>query len=308
MLMSHQHGNVPPTCYLLTHLHKSGGLEAMSHDPSTSELDAFHEGLATMAPIGVFLPFSEVVTLAGRCGWTEERLLIAVESYKLLGALETDPSNAPETCRPVRVRLLPDPERGVLCVSSEEETNAIDSLPVLPKSRRWKAGVLSPAPGSEMEVPLPTDFDAADSDLIPVFFRMYLQHKLEDDSTASGIGLDIPAWAVHLFENGVPWSEESIASLTADIAQQKRSLVADEESDPVVDSESVSSAMPSGSVGRGVVRSTKWGRCARSGCGRAFHPVLGIRGPFLACNRKVCRNTRDLTVGVACLQFKESTV
>ena len=58
----------------------------------------------------------------------------------------------------------------------------------------------------------------------------------------------------------------------------------------VADQQAVTVSNPTPSA-----RPAKWGLCGLPHCGYAFHPVLGSRGPFLACNRKACQNTRDLS-------------
>ena len=93
-----------------------------------------------------------------------------------------------------------------------------------PLSRRWRAGALTPAPGFEMEISLPKGLNLQEVDLIPIFYRLYLQHLEDGGSSVSGLAADVPAWAVELFENGVPWCSDSIASLTADLVQRSQTL------------------------------------------------------------------------------------
>ncbi len=66
-------------------VHCSWGLQHVA--PMASHpLDAFLDGLPSMAPAGVWLPWREVVALTQRCGWTPERCELAAENWESLGA------------------------------------------------------------------------------------------------------------------------------------------------------------------------------------------------------------------------------
>ena len=273
----------------------SSASRAMS-DITQKHLDCFHDGLMSMVPVGAFVPWVEVVQISARFGWTSDQLFAAAESWQSLGSAEMDPRNATYECPPCRVRLLRrpdiDPEMGLLLVSSDEEP--------LPLQRRWKKGLLTAPPGSDLDIPLPDDLDLREAELIPTFFRLYEQHKSEGGGSYSGIAVDIPPWAVELFQNGIDWELETVVSLTEDILRQKAALGGTvPESDPITEVPDVSS-----SAQVKIPRPTKWGRCGLSHCCRAFRPVLGVRGPFLACGRRECRNTRDLTAEAPVSQKK----
>ena len=74
-------------------------------------LNDFYEGLRSMGPVGLWLPWSEVVELAGRCGWSGQDCGVAANICCGLQAVELDPRDGDE--RPAgpsqyrRVRVLP---------------------------------------------------------------------------------------------------------------------------------------------------------------------------------------------------------
>ena len=133
----------------------------MSQDLLSQDLDAFFCGLQSMTPMGVSLPWTEVVRISARFGWTPKKLLQAADCWQMLDSLQIDPPNATEQSPPSRVRLLRRPdwfgaETGCIDVSSDEGSMSGSAAEVArPLSRRWRAGALTPAPGSEMEIFLP---------------------------------------------------------------------------------------------------------------------------------------------------------
>ena len=212
-------------------------------------LNHFYEGLQSMGPVGLWLPWSEVVQLAGRCGWSGEDCGVAANIWCGLQAVELDPCDGDE--RPAgpsqyrRVRLLPmHATDGVLDVSDSSDVEASAESPqpepVLP-------------PLDERPCVDAAPVDVKDTRLLPLFFSMWTQHHSELlAGLDGGLRLDIPEWASELFRDGRGWTPEAAA----------------------------------GSAGK---KPARWGRCSYPSCsGRAFRPVLGARGPFLLCSRRGC--------------------
>ena len=65
----------------------------MSQDLSSQDLDAFYCGLQSTTPMGVYLPWREVVRLSARFGWTPKKLLQAADYWQMLDSLQIDPPN-----------------------------------------------------------------------------------------------------------------------------------------------------------------------------------------------------------------------
>ena len=59
-------------------------------------LNDFYEGLRSIGPVGLWLPWSEVVELAGRCGWSGQDCGVAANICCGLQAVELDPRDGDE--------------------------------------------------------------------------------------------------------------------------------------------------------------------------------------------------------------------
>eukprot|EP00439_Symbiodinium_sp_Y106_P086949 s148_g37.t1 len=161
-----------------------------------------------MGPVGLWLPWSEVVQLAGRCGWSGEDCGVAANIWCGLQAVELDPCDGDE--RPAgpsqyrRVRLLPmHATDGVLDVSDSSDVEASAESPqpepVLP-------------PLDERPCVDAAPVDVKDARLLPLFFSMWTQHQSELlAGLDGGLRLDIPEWASELFRDGRGWTPEAAA-------------------------------------------------------------------------------------------------
>ena len=82
--------------------------------------DSWRVGVHSMAPVGAWLPWAEVLTLAGRCGWSEFDCQAAAETWTSLSGAELTWTEDHSSI--LRVRLLPlDKTDGVLDLSDDEE-------------------------------------------------------------------------------------------------------------------------------------------------------------------------------------------
>ena len=82
--------------------------------------DSWRVGVHSMAPVGAWLPWAEVLTLAGRCGWSEFDCQAATETWTSLSGAELTWTDDHSSI--LRVRLLPlDKNDGVLDLSDDEE-------------------------------------------------------------------------------------------------------------------------------------------------------------------------------------------
>ena len=88
--------------------------------------DDFRYGLRSMAPTGVWLPWEEVLFMAGQFGLAPDTCQAAAEAWCSVGAADLDPR--PRDCTSgqyVRVHLLPlGDDTDVLSVSSDDDTAA----------------------------------------------------------------------------------------------------------------------------------------------------------------------------------------
>ena len=284
--------------------------------------DDFRYGLRSMAPTGAWLPWEEVLFMAGQFGLAPDTCQAAAEAWCSVGAADLDPR--PRDCTSgqyVRVRLLPLGDgTDVLSVSSDDDA-AAEETQAEPCADGQVVAVPSCADGPvAVDIPLPQSFCAEEVHLLPVFFDLWQTHKKDaalglDD----GLSVDIPAWASDLFQCGFPWTADlvracseggfydtmeirptsaklALTAKTADVWTYN--MVPLETSVPLVLQEQSTSAS-STSVPR-VAKPTRWGRCLYPTCtGRAFRPVLGGRGPFLACPRHGCPGKRELTAAAA---------
>ena len=128
-----------------------------------------------------------------------------------------------------------------------------------PPSRLWRSGVLQPVAGVEVDLPLPEPLELLDAYLLPTFWNLWSEYRLQMESVgSSGLAPDIPTWAITLFSDpGFLWtslraqalSEALIIELRgqADVGQQQG--LSDRMEDCGVPAE------PS-------LPATKWGRCA----------------------------------------------
>ena len=81
--------------------------------------DSWRVGVHSMAPVGARLPWAEVLTLAGRCGWSEFDCQAAAETWTSLSGAELTWTDDHSSI--LRVRLLPlDKTDGVLDLSDPE--------------------------------------------------------------------------------------------------------------------------------------------------------------------------------------------
>ena len=94
-------------------------------------LEWFLHGLASMSPIGVFLPWREVIILASHSGWSAELCRLAAETLLDLGAVEVQFWQEGSVHDPQKyksIHVLPIPEilsaYGAVDVSSDEEETA----------------------------------------------------------------------------------------------------------------------------------------------------------------------------------------
>lgn len=255
-------------------------------------LDRFWHGVCTMVPLGAWVPWAEVVQIASGHGFTEDMCFHCADHWQMLDGLEFDPGQATDPTEVIRIRFLYHRdihgEQGLVCVSSDEENvdNGKCEVEVARTAsastmtpRRWKAGVLDPAEGVEVTLPLPQPLDKDDVSLMLVFWHLYSQHQLDQRCRSYNLAPDIPPWAFTLFASpGFTWT-------TARVKAFQQSLLHDLEAqeDPV------QNVAPQ-------IRKTKWGRCNLPNCTqRAFRPMMGSRGPFLVCSRQKCHGKRDLT-------------
>lgn len=257
----------------ISHTPAKGNARGSSRFKMTAkQLDIFHDGVLSMAPMGAWLPWAEVVSMAAGHGWPAETCLDTAESLVSLRAMEFDPPRDPSQRHPVepaRVRLLYDKEihgeLGVVEVSSDEEV--LSPLRAFVGARRWRAGALQPAAGVDVDLPLPQSLDLQDALLLPTFWALWSEHSLDSDSFGSpGISPDVPAWVPTLFSDPhFCWTTARVLAMsTALVAEfQAGSSGTDAGSDALQPSEPISN--PSSSSSRaatpGLPR-TKWGRCA----------------------------------------------
>ena len=96
-------------------------LAAMDRRALTNQrCDSWRVGVHSMAPVGAWLPWAEVLTLAGRCGWSEFDCQAAAETWTSLSGAELTWTEDHSSI--LRVRLLPlDKTDGVLDLSDDEE-------------------------------------------------------------------------------------------------------------------------------------------------------------------------------------------
>ena len=249
-----------------------------------ADLDMFYEGLLSMAPKGVWLPFCEVVHMAQSHSWSLEGCKVAAHMWSHLGGVELDPPSDKQDSQivPQRIRLLYQPDmdtRGVVDVSSDEEPCSSGSASSFAKFRRWKTGILQPEAGVAVEITFSQPLDRHDAMMLPTYYSLYVIHQLDQFCRSYNLGPDIPPWAFTLFASpGFTWTTSRVKAL-------QQSLLDDLEAqeDPVPN------VAPQ-------IRQTKWGRCNLPNCSqRAFRPIMGSRGPFLKCSRQKCHRKRDLT-------------
>ena len=82
--------------------------------------DSWRVGVHSMAPVGAWLPWAEVLSLAGRSGWSEFDCQAAAETWTSLSGAELTWTDDHSSI--LRVRLLPlDKTDGVLDLSDDEE-------------------------------------------------------------------------------------------------------------------------------------------------------------------------------------------
>eukprot|EP00931_Biecheleriopsis_adriatica_P087806 TRINITY_DN62222_c0_g1_i1.p1 TRINITY_DN62222_c0_g1~~TRINITY_DN62222_c0_g1_i1.p1 ORF type:complete len:270 (-),score=28.91 TRINITY_DN62222_c0_g1_i1:37-846(-) len=180
--------------------------------------------------------------------------------------------------------------------------------------RRWRSGVLDPPPGCLVDVPIP-DVDAGELECL-VTYCVLLRYRAEDSfhGADDGVAADVPEWACR-FLSGFHWTPLRVqAFLTAALGSSGEEVACTAATQgllhlndcPGQDGEAPESGLADSS-GRSSAseasrqvskqrRDTKWGRCAFTWCRQlALQPVLGSRGPFLACSSKTCRFKKDLT-------------
>ena len=260
-------------------------------------LGGFHVGLASMAPVGVWLPWAEVVALAAPWGWAREACADAASVLVDLGAAEVEKScgvRGADSEAYVRVRLLPvndeDGMDGVLSVSSsesEDEAVVEDDVPSTPLLQQPSC---SGSFGMDIDMPLPASFQENELALLPVFFNLWsLQEEEKSAGITDGLGVDIPAWAAELFGNGLPWTKELVQDFCS-LRQDSKAVQSGEGPGPASQPSASCASTPRAK------KPTRWGRCAYPTCsGRALKPILGSRGPFLVCSRRGCPGRRELS-------------
>ncbi|CAE7515595.1 unnamed protein product [Symbiodinium microadriaticum] len=175
--------------------------------------DDFRYGLRSKAPTGVWLPWEEVLFMAGQFGLAPDTCQAAAEAWCSVGAADLDPR--PRDCTSgqyVRVRLLPlGDDTDVLSVSSDDDA-AAEETQAEPCADGQVVAVPSCADGPvAVDIPLPQSFCAEEVHLLPVFFDLWQTHKKDaalglDD----GLSVDIPAWASDLFQCGFPWTADLV--------------------------------------------------------------------------------------------------
>ena len=271
--------------------------------PHERALDNFYHCLQSMAPFGVWLPWREVVTLAGGHGYTEELCFRCADTWLQLDALEFDPPRRSGDRSRVsdvrRIRLLYKPDRrgdeGVVAVSSDEDVAAAPPSVDQQSAVTWRKGVLQPNAGVEVDLPLPEPLDEHDARFFKAYWHLYSQYLLDRQSRTHNLAPDIPQWAWDLFsDRGFQWTTARVEacqqSLLADLQVDVNHGLAEEpDIDMEEDTQQHEGGMPA-------LKPTKWGRCMLPTCNkRAFRLMMGSRGPFLVCGRRACQGKRNLT-------------
>ena len=137
--------------------------------------DDFRYGLRSKAPTGVWLPWEEVLFMAGQFGLAPDTCQAAAEAWCSVGAADLDPR--PRDCTSgqyVRVRLLPlGDDTDVLSVSSDDDA-AAEETQAEPCADGQVVAVPSCADGPvAVDIPLPQSFCAEEVHLLPVFFDLW---------------------------------------------------------------------------------------------------------------------------------------
>ena len=110
-------------------------------------LEWFLHGLASMSPIGVFLPWREVIILASHSGWSAELCRLAAETLLDLGAVEVQFWQEGSVHDPQKyksIRVLPIPEicppmgRWMYPVTKKKQPNLQVSLRSLKQSLQFQ--------------------------------------------------------------------------------------------------------------------------------------------------------------------------
>ena len=159
--------------------------------------------------------------------------------------------------------------------------------------RRWRLGSLTPAAGVEIEFSLPEPLDKHDVNMLLVYWNLFCCHHKDQECRSHWTSCDIPQWSWQLFSDDTfQWTFLRVQALRDSLLQDLADVP---DAEDTLDVAASAFTVASGSTK--VKKPTKFGRCSMPTCDqRAFRPMLGSRGPFLVCGRRVCRNTRDLTV------------
>ena len=261
-----------------------------------AQFGMFYEGLLSMSPKGVWLPFSEVVHMAHVHSWSLEGCKAAAHIWSHLGAVELDPpsDNMDSQIIPQRIRLLYQPDmdaRGLVEISSEEEQEPCSSVSGSSSVsfRRWKSGALQPEYGVTVEIPFSEPLDRHDAVMLQTYYSLYATHLLDKGSRGHSCAPDIPRWALDLFSRpGFEWSPARVRACADSMLLSLTPDSVETDVEPDVEPAVEPSRKP---------QDTKWGRCTSPTCsGRAFRPIMGCKGPFLICSREQCKNSRSLTL------------
>lgn len=185
--------------------------------------------------------------------------------------MEFDPPRDPSVIHPTapaRIRLLYDKEIygtvGVVDVSSDEDIGAPGTEPVL--SKRWRAGVLQPQAGVEVDMPLPEPLDVQDALLLPTFWALWSAYAVESDMFGHpGVLPDVPGWASSLFSDPhFHWTTARVEALSASLLVDLKGTedVSDGVGETLQSPEAVSNPSSSSRPSRAEsLPTTKWGRC-----------------------------------------------
>ena len=189
----------------------------MTHvrDVTQDHFDRFFYGVRSMAPMGAWLPWSEVIALARPFGFSEHHCQLCAEFWRSVDALEVDPPcsdvaavDSKHGIARVRLAFHPDimGEDGLALVSSDEElpvqeiaVTSDEDMPVATGApstlRRWASGVLRPVAGVKVDMPLPQDVDVHDASMLMVYWHLFCQYHHHQQLRSHVLAVDIPDWA-----------------------------------------------------------------------------------------------------------------